>query len=113
MGVRPAILALKSFVLRIRSNLALRELATSGRETRNDNEKRRTVCDSGREFDVCRHYSSKEQVAVFQVDKDAVRTLLPILEPRSGKKVFYQDKSAEKKATGGKKETEKPAEKAP
>jgi hypothetical protein len=57
--------------------------------------------------------ADKEQVAVFQIDKDAVRTLLPILEARSGKKVFYQDKSAEKKATGGKKETEKPAEKAP
>jgi hypothetical protein len=55
--------------------------------------------------------ADKEQVAVFQVDKDSVRTLLPILEARSGKKVTYQDKNAEKKA--GKKETEKPAEKAP
>jgi hypothetical protein len=41
-----------------------------------------------------------EQVAVFQVNKDAVRTLLPILEARSGKKVTYQSKGAEKKATG-------------
>ena len=57
--------------------------------------------------------ADKEQVAVFQVDKDAVRTLLPILEARSGKKVIYQDKGAEKKATGGKKETETPAEKVP
>jgi hypothetical protein len=29
-----------------------------------------------------------------------VRTLLPILEARSGKKVEYQSKGAEKKATG-------------
>ena len=56
--------------------------------------------------------ADKEQVAVFQVDKDAVRTLLPILEARTGKKIYYQDKDAEKKATG-KKPTEKPAEKAP
>lgn len=46
--------------------------------------------------------SDKEQVAVFQVDKDSVRTLLPILEARSGKTIIYQDKNAEKKA--GKKE---------
>src|SRR6266576_2449792 len=32
--------------------------------------------------------AEKEQVAVFQVDKDAVRTLLPILEARSGNKFF-------------------------
>ena len=57
--------------------------------------------------------ADKEQVAVFQVDKDAVRTLLPVLEARSGKKVFYQDKDAEKKATGNKKQKEPPAEKAP
>ena len=55
--------------------------------------------------------ADKEQVAVFQVDKDSVRTLLPILEARSGKKIIYEDKNAEKKA--GKKETEKPAEKTP
>ena len=42
----------------------------------------------------------KEQVAVFKIDKDMVRTFLPILEARSGKKVEYQSKSAEKKATG-------------
>ena len=42
--------------------------------------------------------ADKEQVAVFQVDKDAVRTLLPTLEARSGKKIIYQDKAAEKKA---------------
>jgi hypothetical protein len=44
--------------------------------------------------------NGKEQVAVFKLDKDTVRTLLPILEARSGKKVEYQSKSAEKKATG-------------
>ena len=55
--------------------------------------------------------ADKEQVAVFQVDKDAVRTLLPILEARSGKKVIYQSKGAEKKATGGNKPTDMPAEK--
>ncbi len=42
----------------------------------------------------------KDQVAIFQLDKNLVRTILPILETRSGKKVTYQDKSAEKKATG-------------
>ncbi len=42
----------------------------------------------------------KEQVAVFKLNKDMVRTALPILEARSGKKVEYQSKSAEKKATG-------------
>jgi hypothetical protein len=57
--------------------------------------------------------SDKEQVAVFQVEKDAVRTLLPILEARSGKDVIYQSKSAEKKATGGNKPADTPAEKAP
>jgi hypothetical protein len=44
--------------------------------------------------------AGKEQVAVFKLNKDMVRTSLPILEARSGKKVEYQNKSAEKKATG-------------
>ncbi len=44
--------------------------------------------------------AGKEQVAVFKIDKDMVRTFLPILEARSGKKVEYQSKGAEKKATG-------------
>ena len=48
--------------------------------------------------------ADKEQVAVFQVDKDAVRTLLPTLEARSGKKIIYQDKAAEKKAEKNKDE---------
>ena len=42
----------------------------------------------------------KEQVAVFKLNKNMVRTSLPILEARSGKKVEYQSKGAEKKATG-------------
>jgi len=42
----------------------------------------------------------KEQVAVFKLNKDMVRTVPPILEARSGKKVECQSKSAEKKATG-------------
>lgn len=44
--------------------------------------------------------NGKEQVAVFKLNKDTVRTLLPTLEARSGIKVEYQDKGAEKKATG-------------
>lgn len=44
--------------------------------------------------------AGKEQVAVFKLNKGMVRTLLPILEARSGKKVEYQSKGAEKKATG-------------
>jgi hypothetical protein len=44
--------------------------------------------------------AGKEQVAVFKLNKGMVRTILPILEARSGKKVEYQSKSAEKKATG-------------
>ncbi|HEY6187214.1 MAG TPA: hypothetical protein VIW80_06035 [Pyrinomonadaceae bacterium] len=43
--------------------------------------------------------AGKEQVAVFKINKDMVRTFLPILEARSGKKVEYQSKEAEKKAT--------------
>ena len=42
----------------------------------------------------------KEQVAIFKLNKNMVRTSLPILEARSGKKVEYQSKGAEKKATG-------------
>jgi hypothetical protein len=44
--------------------------------------------------------NGKEQVAVFKLNKEMVRTTLPILEARSGKKVEYQSKGAEKKATG-------------
>ena len=44
--------------------------------------------------------AGKEQVAVFKLNKEMVRTALPILEARSGKKVEYQSKGAEKKAKG-------------
>ena len=44
--------------------------------------------------------AGKEQVAVFKLNKGMVRTVLPILEARSGKKVEYQSKGAEKKAKG-------------
>ncbi len=44
--------------------------------------------------------AGKEQVAIFKLNKNMVRTVLPILEARSGKKVEYQSKGAEKKATG-------------
>lgn len=39
----------------------------------------------------------KEQVAVFELGKDIVRTALPILEARSGKKIEYQEKSGKDK----------------
>jgi hypothetical protein len=40
--------------------------------------------------------AGKEQVAIFELGKDIVRTTLPILEARSGKKIFYQDEEAKK-----------------
>jgi hypothetical protein len=42
----------------------------------------------------------KEQVAVFELGKDIVRTTLPILETRSGKKLIYQDEEAKKASKG-------------
>lgn len=42
----------------------------------------------------------KEQVAVFELGKDIVRTTLPILEARSGKKIEYQDEDAKKSSKG-------------
>ena len=42
----------------------------------------------------------KEQVAVFELGKDIVRTTLPILEARSGKKIEYQDEEARKSSKG-------------
>src|SRR5215475_9787610 len=42
----------------------------------------------------------KEQVAVFELDKNIVRTTLPILEARSGKKIEYQDEEAKKSGKG-------------
>ncbi len=44
--------------------------------------------------------ASKEQVAVFELGKDIVRTTLPILEARSGKKIIYQDEEAKKSGKG-------------
>jgi hypothetical protein len=41
--------------------------------------------------------SGKEQVAVFELGKDLVRTTLPILEARSGKQIEYQEKSGKDK----------------
>lgn len=42
----------------------------------------------------------KEQVAVFELGKDIVRTTLPIIEARSGKKIEYQDEDAKKSSKG-------------
>lgn len=42
----------------------------------------------------------KDQVAVFELGKDIVRTTLAVLEARSGKKIEYQDKEAEKSGRG-------------
>jgi hypothetical protein len=38
----------------------------------------------------------KEQVAVFELGKDIVRTSLAVIEARSGKKIEYQDEEAKK-----------------
>jgi hypothetical protein len=43
---------------------------------------------------------AKEQVAVFELGKDIVRTTLPIIETRSGKKITYQDEEAKKSGKG-------------
>jgi hypothetical protein len=40
----------------------------------------------------------RDQVAVFELGKDIVRTTLPIVETRSGKKIEYQDEEARKSA---------------
>jgi hypothetical protein len=42
----------------------------------------------------------REQVAVFELGKDIIRTTLPILEARSGKKIEYQDDEAKKSSKG-------------
>ncbi len=41
---------------------------------------------------------AKDQVAVIELGKDIVRTTLPIVETRSGKKVTFQDDDAKKSA---------------
>jgi len=43
---------------------------------------------------------AKEQVAIFELGKDLIRTTLPILEARSGKKITYQDEEARKSSKG-------------
>ena len=43
----------------------------------------------------------KEEVAVYELGKDIVRTTLAILEARSGKKIEYQDDEAKKSSKGG------------
>jgi hypothetical protein len=40
----------------------------------------------------------KDQVAVIELGKDIVRTTLPIVETRTGKKITYQDDEAKKSA---------------
>ena len=42
--------------------------------------------------------AGKDQVAIIELGKDIVRTTLPIVETRSGKKVEYQDEEARKSA---------------
>lgn len=44
--------------------------------------------------------SDKDQVAVIELGKDIVRPTLAIVETRSGKKITYQDKEAEKSGRG-------------
>ena len=40
--------------------------------------------------------AGNEQVAILELGKDIVRTTLPILEARSGKKILYQDEESRK-----------------
>jgi hypothetical protein len=47
-----------------------------------------------------RDAEEKEQVAVFELGKDIIRTTLPILEARTGKKIEYQDEEAKKSSKG-------------
>jgi hypothetical protein len=42
----------------------------------------------------------KEQVVVFELGKDIVRTTLAVVEARSGKKIEYQDEEAKKSSKG-------------
>lgn len=46
--------------------------------------------------------AGKEQVGVFELGKDIVRTSLKIIETRSGKNIEYQDEEARKSGMGGK-----------
>jgi hypothetical protein len=40
--------------------------------------------------------SGLDQAAVFEVGKEAIRTLLPSLQARTGKKIDYEDEEAKK-----------------
>ncbi len=40
----------------------------------------------------------KDQVAIIELGKNIVRTTLPIMEVRSGKKILYQDEEARRSA---------------
>jgi hypothetical protein len=42
----------------------------------------------------------KDQVVVLELGKDIVRTTIPIIETRSGKKIEYQDEESRKSAKG-------------
>ena len=42
--------------------------------------------------------ADKDQVVVLELGKDIVRTTIPIIETRSGKKIEYQDEEAKKSA---------------
>jgi hypothetical protein len=42
--------------------------------------------------------SEKDQVAILELGKDIIRTTLPIMETRSGKKIEYQDDESKKYA---------------
>ena len=42
----------------------------------------------------------KDQVAVFELGKDVIRTSLAIIETRSGKQIEYQDDEARKSSKG-------------
>jgi len=42
----------------------------------------------------------KDQVAVFELGKDVIRTSLAIIETRSGKQIAYQDEEAKKASKG-------------
>lgn len=49
----------------------------------------------------------KEQVAVFELGKDIVKTTLPTIEARTGKKITYQEGSGKDKGKDKNKEEEK------
>lgn len=46
-------------------------------------------------------HDGKEQVAVFELGKDVIRTTLAVAQTKSGKKLTYQDEEARKSGMGG------------